>query len=338
MDEKKKRKILRDAEKHVPKKPKPNPSAKRKRGEDEEGVNPSKKPNNELNNDQKLETLVVNDFVPFVSPKQPLLSTVSVYGRRGSGKSVFLKWYTQHLKEEFPYIYVFTKTKLNGFYAGFVPERYIMDHISEEKLLELIDRQTKAMDLFHKSDGAINPRILVIMDDENENIRYSKVMEKFYYFGRHIGIFIIFCAQHWSMTPPCIRTQTDLAILFNSDYRNAVEEFWADFAGKAAKKGFFSMMEEHLGDHGFVAIDNQSGVTYDKKFFAGQAEDLPASIDYILGCEKAWRGSEKQLWEIESGKFQEKAERLSKLKEFGMFKDKEKSIPPTELDDDHKFF
>lgn len=277
------------------------------------------------------EDLVVNKYVPMVSPEQSLLSTMSVYGKRGSGKSVFLKWFCQYFKDEFPYIYVFTKTAINGFYKGFVPEEFIMDHLSESRLLKILARQEKALDLFHRSDGQINPKVLVIMDDENENVRYSSVLERFYYHGRHMGIFIIFCAQHWSITPPAIRTQTDIAILFNSDYRNAIDEFWEDFAGKSDKKAFYRMMEKYLNDHGFIAIDNQPNVPYDKKFYYGKAEELPAKIDYILGCEQAWAGQERQLFEIETGKLEKKAKRISALKKPGMFKGLPNANPPEDI-------
>lgn len=155
--------------------------------------------------------LVVNKYEPLTAPKQSLLSTMAIYGRRGSGKSVFVKWFCQYIKGEFPYIYVFTKTKINGFYASFIPEKFIMDHLSDEKLRKILKRQEVALEKFHKSAGEsggdpyINPRVLVIIDDENENIRFNKTLDRFYFHGRHLGIMIIFCAQHWSITPPAVR-------------------------------------------------------------------------------------------------------------------------------------
>lgn len=150
------------------------------------------------------ECLVVHDFIPLEQPPMKLLTTISVYGKRRSGKSVFVKWFCQYWKDEFPYVYVFTKTKLNGFYQTFIPDKYIFDHLDDSKLLELLKRQDEALEKHHKHPE-INPRLLVIIDDENENIRYNKVLERFYFHGRHRSVTIILCAQHWSITPPAVR-------------------------------------------------------------------------------------------------------------------------------------
>lgn len=152
----------------------------------------------------QAQELVVHPFIPLEQPPMKLLTTISIYGKRRSGKSVWVKWFCQHIKSEFPYIYVFTKTKINNFYRTFIPENYIFDHLSERKLRYILARQEKAIEMYHK-DPELNPRTLVIIDDENENIRYNKTLDRFYFHGRHLGIMILLCAQHWSITPPAVR-------------------------------------------------------------------------------------------------------------------------------------
>lgn len=92
------------------------------------------------------------------------------------------------------------------------------------------------------------------------------------------------------------------------------------------------MMERYLSDHGFIAIDNQAGVSYDNKFFAGKAEELEAEVKHIMGAKQAWKGHEKQLESLMTGKYKKRADNLSKLKKTGLFNKKQNSVPSEKLD------
>lgn len=80
-------------------------------------------------------------------------------------------------------------------------------------------------------------------------------------------------------------------------------------------------MEEHLTEHGFIAINNDPNVGYDKKFYKGKAEDLDVDVKHIMGCVWAWKENKDQLNDIMTGKYQAKMDRIKKLSERGMFKD-----------------
>lgn len=117
------------------------------------------------------------------------------------------------------------------------------------------------------------------------------------------------------MTPPSIRSNTDLVIIFNTDYANSLEEYWKSFAGKLEKESVIMMMREYVEKvpHGFIAIVNDPNVPLEDKFFYGLAEELPVSIDYIVGAKEYWMGSEKQLQEIADGEMRKKREKITKL-------------------------
>lgn len=89
-------------------------------------------------------------------------------------------------------------------------------------------------------------------------------------------------------------------------------------------------MEENLTEHGFIAINNDPNVGYEKKFYKGKAEDLPVDIKYIMGCERAWKQNATQLKDIITGKYQEKMDRIKRLSERNIFKDIN-SCPPEDL-------
>lgn len=116
-----------------------------------------------------------NKFVPGVSPKIPLNSTMTVYGKRRSGKSIFLRWFTIcYLRFWIPWFWCFTHTKHNYFFEGFMPSKFIMADFSGDILEEIMKRQiTGILTAVKQKQGTINPlnpRACVFWDDYNGNV------------------------------------------------------------------------------------------------------------------------------------------------------------------------
>lgn len=257
---------------------------------------------NELN---KFYNYEPKPFVPGVSPKISLFSTVTLYGKRKTGKSVWMKWFLQYYKQYFPWAWVFTETEQNDHYRTFIPEKFIIEQFNPDVLERIMKRQKTGIKLKKKDpENADDPRAIVIWDDySGKDIRFNTQLARYYYTGRHFWTLNLFGAQFLHLTPPSIRSNTDLAILFNSDYGDSVEEYWKDFAGKMDKKQFYWMYQKYCGevDHGFLAIVNDPNVHPSEKFFYGKADVVPVSMDTILGCREYWSGSEKQLETIIDG-------------------------------------
>jgi len=108
-----------------------------------------------------------------------------------------------------------------------------------------------------------------------------------------------------------------VAVLFNTDYRDSLEHYWRDFAGKMDRNAFIDMFVEYCEkvDHGFLMIVTDA--PYDKKFYHGVAEILPVDLGYICCCEEAWRENLEQIKEIDDGTMQMKIDRISELSELG---------------------
>lgn len=249
---------------------------------------------------------------------------MTVYGKRRSGKSVFLRWFAfLYLREFVPFFYAFTYTKHNSFLESFMPSNYVSTEFSPERLDAIMDRQKKGVKMYLDSFGnegkykdRINPRVAVFWDDYNgKDIVFNDALKNYYYTGRHYQTFNIFNAQYVKMTPPAIRTNTDYAVLFNNDSLANIEEYWSSFAGKMDKYAFFHLMRKYTEEvpHGFLVIDNDPNKCYDEKFFYGVAEEIPCDIDHICCCEEAWRKNYKQLVEIATGKMAEKLELISQI-------------------------
>lgn len=117
------------------------------------------------------------------------------------------------------------------------------------------------------------------------------------------------------MTPPGIRSNTDLTIIFNTDHGRSMEEYWMSFAGKMDKHAFFWLLRTYVEKvpHGFLAIVNDPNVPAEEKYFFGLADEEEVGLDTIMGCREFWMGSEKQLEDIMSGKMAEKREKISNL-------------------------
>lgn len=140
--------------------------------------------------------IVPKPFIPHVSPKLDLFSTITVYGKRKTGKSVFVKWYVQFYKKYFPWAWVFTKTKQNSWYASMVPEKFILNDFSGQILRKIMEGQVKGIKEFLDRNENLNPRAILIWDDYNgKDIKYNEALEDYYYTGRHFATMNFFCAQ-----------------------------------------------------------------------------------------------------------------------------------------------
>jgi hypothetical protein len=255
-------------------------------------------------------------FIPHVQPEIDLFSTITIYGKRRTGKSVFVKWFLQSYKQYFPWLWVFTKTRQNSHYATFVPEKFIIPEFNADVLHKIMERQIFGIKKYTEQNQDENPRAVIIWDDYSGNdIRFNNSLNEYYFTGRHYATMNFFCAQHVTLTPPAIRSNTDVVIIFNSDYKNSIKAYNECFAGKLDPNFFKQMMVNYCEDvpHGFMAIVNNPNVKAKDKYFFGLAEELPVSIDYIVGCKEYWRGSEKQLTNIINGTLAKRIDLIQRL-------------------------
>lgn len=121
--------------------------------------------------------------------------------------------------------------------------------------------------------------------------------------------------QYVKLTPPAVRTNTDLAILFNSDHKDSIKSYQESFAGKLDPILFEMMFRKYCEDveHGFLAIHNDPNIPASKKYFYGKAEEVPVGRESIVGCAPYWKDNEKQLKDIQDGTIVRKLARLKAL-------------------------
>lgn len=143
-----------------------------------------------VNEKGEVITVKMNKFVPGVSPPIPLNSTMTCYGKRRSGKSVFLRWFAFHaLRPYIPWYYTFTHTKHNLFFEGFMPAKFVIPEFSADILQMVMDRQKEALDTYLAQDpedpNSLNPRMCLFWDDYNgKDITFNDKLKDYYYTGR----------------------------------------------------------------------------------------------------------------------------------------------------------
>lgn len=267
-----------------------------------------------------LEYPVLQHFIPGVNPPIQIDTTITIYGKRRTGKSVFIKWFLQFFKHEIPWGWVFTLTKFNSFYATFMPKKFIIDSFDGDKMQMIMKRQkiyvkTSIDQKMENRPDPLNPMAVIIWDDYMGNdVRFNKMLQQYYYTGRHYATLNIFATQYVSETPPAIRTNTDLAVIFNTDHRHSLEMYAENFSGKMDKNVFIQFLKKATEEeHSFLVINNDPNISYKDRFYSGKAEMLDADPRYIIGCRDYWMDSRKQLSDLVSGKMQRRMELRAEL-------------------------
>lgn len=152
-------------------------------------------------------------FIPHQQPKIDLFSTITIYGKRRTGKSVWVKWFLQYYKQYFPWYWVFTKTEQNNFYRTFIPDKFIMHDFSANKMKQIMNRQKKALKQYVDSNDDLNARIGIIWDDySGDDIRYNQALNEYYFTGRHYASLNLFCAQVYISKLPFLSREKCLCL------------------------------------------------------------------------------------------------------------------------------
>jgi hypothetical protein len=132
--------------------------------------------------------------------------TIGAFGKRREGKSFFLRWVLYHLRTKIPRIYVFTNTRLNGFWQEFVPEDKIFDGYSPGVMHTIIKNQVKIIEwmIAHPEEGKnINPYVVVVLEDcMSQDLHHVEQLKDVFYNGRHLKILLMITLQYARGIPP----------------------------------------------------------------------------------------------------------------------------------------
>jgi hypothetical protein len=114
---------------------------------------------------------------------------ILLVGKRRTGKSWWIRDYLYTYRNYFPYGFIFTKTKSNGWYQTFFPSFFIFNDYDEDLILRLIKLQEQRAAI-----NGLNRNIFFLFDDfaAEQMVRYLVTFNRLAMYGRHWNITCLF--------------------------------------------------------------------------------------------------------------------------------------------------
>jgi len=132
--------------------------------------------------------------------------TIGAFGKRREGKSFAVRWILHHLRTKIPRIFVFTNTRLNGFWQEFVPGDKIFDGYSPGVMHQIIRNQVELVEwmMDHPDEGKlVNPYVVVVLEDcMSQDLHHMEQLKDVFYNGRHLKILLVITLQYARGIPP----------------------------------------------------------------------------------------------------------------------------------------
>jgi hypothetical protein len=166
-------------------------------------------------------------------------ATILVIGKRGSGKSYFVRDLLYH-KRDLPLGTVISASEsCNAFYSEIFPKLFIHDEYSPEILANLLKRQklvTRKMKqqqaMYGKSN--IDPYAFLILDDlmydAQRWIKDTSVKDIFMN-GRHFNLMFLVTMQFALGIPPAFRNNADIIVIFREPIMSNRRRIYDHYAG-----------------------------------------------------------------------------------------------------------
>ena len=240
--------------------------------------------------------------------------TVTLIGRRRSGKSWSARWLMYHLRNRFPCGVVITGTKLNNFWSTYIPDEMVHELSDMNIVIDKVFQRQKFI-LEHPELG-IDPRFFLILDDvlsDKYFVQYSVCLSRCFTDGRHHKIFTLITTQDPRGIPPTLRENTDLAVIFRQFQKGRKEAVCEDFVDYlddiyVAKKFLWektksldsegNVLEEAVGDEDEIPVALavlQSKTTNNlQEIFKLMISHDPG--DFIVGDIDYWKATLEGNW------------------------------------------
>jgi hypothetical protein len=224
---------------------------------------------------------------------------IGFFGKRREGKTYAMRWILHNKRHMYPRGYVFTNTKINGFWQQMVPEAKVFNGYSPGIMDQITESQKALIEWMQKHpDQAqdVNPYIFIVMDDcISQDLHHAEQLKNVFYNGRHLKMFLLISLQFAKGIPPGFRENCDMAILFRQHSIAQVEAVCENFLGHWDKKTARKTLQESTwkdqcsGERQFLCVDMSGNVPIDDMLTVGQAQQVP---DFITCCKEWWDGQE----------------------------------------------
>ena len=229
-----------------------------------------------------------------------------IIGKRGSGKSFFVRDVCYRLKDNVKRIVVMSGTEKNSpFFADFIPRQWIVDDFNNVIAQKIVVDQTNRCVSQHQSKkygGAqqfVDNRLVWIIDDcmyDDEWIK-SKLMRMMFCNGRHIKIFLLITMQYAMGITPLMRENVDFVVILKA-MGGGIQKIYDQYAC-----GVFESFQEFKTIFNQVTVDytamvihqsnNSSSSSLQNYVFWYKSDINGPSSNFKMGTREDWMESEQ---------------------------------------------
>lgn len=228
--------------------------------------------------------------------------TITFVGKRRTGKTFAMRYFLHYMRDRFPRVYVFTATKINGFWAKYVPKRFIFDAYYPGVLEAILVSQMQLIEWYNgatdEEQRKVDPRMVIILDDViAQDLHHDDVLKFCFFNGRHLKIALMITTQYAKGLPPGLRENTDLAVIFalhSIAQREAAAENFLGHWDKKESKRFIDRnvwVDYVTQQRQCVVVDNSGRSPIENSLYICQPQEPEDEGHWFLGAPEYW-GSE----------------------------------------------
>lgn len=207
-------------------------------------------------------------------------------GKPNTGKSSAIKALLYSKRHIFPVgVAMNGSEEINHMYCEFMPSTFVFNTYDEEKIEEILKRQTVA------KKHLPNPWAVLILDDctDDPKVFNRKIQRSIWKRGRHMSLMYIVSLQYSMDIKPDIRTAIDGTFIFREPLLKNRRSMYENFASIIPSFDMFCMLMDQLtGDYQCLYIhNNTTSNNWEECVYYFKADIAPKS--WKLGCPEYWQ-------------------------------------------------
>lgn len=227
--------------------------------------------------------------------------TIVCYGKRRSGKTVFVRNLCQRQRQHYKDVIVFTKTKSSCEYHKFLPNAVIIEGLDEDLLFDILADQKEKNRKSSLGEEMGNYKVLVILDDcMSENLRYKHSLDDVFFEGRHSDVSIIVCLQDIKGVLPGVANNIDMAVVFKLEDKRTFDTIRERFCAFLGKDQLWQLLNSDTFNqkHHFYCFDRAHIYNSIDHRVSYGCVDMDKEEDFVMGDRALWEEDMEQLKDL----------------------------------------
>lgn len=227
---------------------------------------------------------------------------IIAYGVRREGKSWACRYLCWCMRAYFSHGEVFSATAFNGFWQKHFPGWKVFPGWRPGVIAQIMREQAHIAKLYKEDPSCINPWRLIILDDCVHDCGHDPLLKELAQTGRHYYICVIITTQHPTALLPAIRSNADIALIFNIHKRQALETLAEDLMPQLKTNNAVEHLQKFCykpppdkkneASQCLVVVSRLGGNLQNRLFYL----QAPDPGNFIIGCKEYW--SKQSLLEI----------------------------------------